>query len=38
MNVYSFRDGQRDSLAWSPTLGQGNFHFAPRFGRVIFVH
>lgn len=36
MNVYSFRDGQSDSLAWSPTLGQGNFHFAPRFGRVIF--
>jgi hypothetical protein len=36
MNVYSFRDGQSDSLAWSPTLGQGNFHYAPRFGRVIF--
>ncbi len=36
MNVYSFRDGQSDSLAWSPILGQGNFHFAPRFGRVLF--
>lgn len=38
MNVYSFRDGQSDSLAWSPTLGQGNFHFSPRFGRVIFTN
>jgi hypothetical protein len=38
MNVYSFRDGQSDSLAWSPTLGQGNFHFAPRFGRVLFTN
>jgi hypothetical protein len=36
MNFYSFRDGQRDALAWSPTLGQGNFHFSPRFGRVRF--
>jgi hypothetical protein len=36
-NVYSFRDGQRDSLAWSPILGRGNFHFAPRFGRVVFA-
>lgn len=35
-NVYSFRDGQRDSLAWSPTLKQGNFHFAPRFGKIVF--
>jgi len=35
-NVYSFRDGQRDSLAWSPLRGGGNFHFAPRFGRVVF--
>ncbi len=37
MNVYSFRDGQGDSLAWSPTMGQGNFHFSRRFGRVTFV-
>ena len=36
MNVYSFRDGQRDSLAWSPLLGRGNFHRASRFGRVAF--
>lgn len=35
-NVYSFRDGQRDSLAWSPLRGRGNFHYAPRFGRVVF--
>lgn len=35
-NVYTFRDGQRDALAWSPLRGQGNFHFAPRFGRVVF--
>ena len=34
MNFYSFRDGQRDALAWSPTLGQGNFHLSARFGRV----
>jgi hypothetical protein len=36
MNFYSFRDGQRDALAWSPTLGQGNFHFSARFGKVRF--
>jgi hypothetical protein len=36
MNVYSFRDGQRDALAWSPLLGQGNFHRAARFGRLKF--
>jgi hypothetical protein len=37
MNLYSFRDGQRDALAWSPLLGQGNFHLASRFGRLRFV-
>lgn len=36
MNFYSFRDGQRDSLAWSPIQGKGNFHRAARFGRVTF--
>ena len=36
MNFYSFRDGQADALAWSPIRGEGNFHFAGRFGRVIF--
>lgn len=35
-NLYSFRDGQRDSLAWSPILGEGNFHRARRFGRITF--
>lgn len=35
-NVYSFRDGQRHSLAWSPLMREGNFHFAPRFGRIVF--
>lgn len=37
VNLYSFRDGQRAALAWSPILGQGNFHRASRFGRVRFV-
>ncbi|MEB2313098.1 MAG: carbohydrate-binding family 9-like protein [Sorangiineae bacterium] len=35
-NLYSFRDGQRDALAWSPILGKGNFHRAARFGRLRF--
>jgi hypothetical protein len=35
-NIYSFRDGQRHALAWSPTLRRGNFHKASRFGRLIF--
>jgi hypothetical protein len=34
MNVYAFRDGQRQSLAWSPLRGRGNFHKSERFGRV----
>jgi hypothetical protein len=37
VNLYSFRDGQRFALAWSPLRGQGNFHRAARFGRVRFV-
>jgi hypothetical protein len=36
LNVYTFRDGQRLALAWSPLRGQGNFHRAARFGRVRF--
>lgn len=36
MNLYTFRNGQSDALAWSPLLGQGNFHRAARFGRVVF--
>jgi len=34
LNLYSFRDGQAAALAWSPILGQGNFHKASRFGRL----
>jgi len=36
LNLYSFRDGQRQALAWSPLRGQGNFHKSARFGRVKF--
>jgi len=36
LNLYSFRDGQRLALGWSPILGQGNFHRSSRFGRVRF--
>lgn len=35
-NFYSFRDGQRQALAWSPILGEGNFHRSARFGRLQF--
>jgi hypothetical protein len=35
-NLYSFRDGQRQALCWSPLRGQGNFHRASRFGRIQF--
>ena len=37
LNLYSFRDGQRRALAWSPLRGRGNFHKSERFGRVRFV-
>ena len=37
LNLYSFRDGQRRALAWSPLRGRGNFHRSERFGRVQFV-
>ncbi len=36
LNLYSFRDGQRLALGWSPIRGQGNFHRSSRFGRVRF--
>jgi hypothetical protein len=36
LNLYSFRDGQRLALGWSPIRGQGNFHKSSRFGRVRF--
>lgn len=35
-NLYAFRDGQREASAWSPLLGQGNFHRAARWGRLRF--
>jgi len=35
MNFYSMRNN--GGLAWSPILGQGNFHKASRFGRVKWV-
>jgi hypothetical protein len=37
LNLYSFRDGQRRALAWSPLRGRGNFHRAERFGRIRFA-
>jgi Carbohydrate family 9 binding domain-like len=36
LNLYSFKDGQRQALAWSPIRGQGNFHRSSRFGRIQF--
>lgn len=35
-NFYAFKSGQRHATAWSPLLGQGNFHKASRFGRLRF--
>jgi hypothetical protein len=35
-NFYSFRDGQRQALCWSPLRGEGNFHRTARFGRLQF--
>jgi hypothetical protein len=35
MNLYAMKDN--GGVAWSPILGQGNFHRASRFGRVHFV-
>jgi len=32
MNFYAMKNN--GGVAWSPILGQGNFHRAPRFGRV----
>ena len=37
VNLYTFRDGQRLALAWSPIRGAGNFHRSSRWGRVKFV-
>jgi hypothetical protein len=35
MNFYAMMDN--GGVSWSPILGQGNFHKATRFGRVMFV-
>lgn len=35
MNIYAMKDN--NGVAWSPILGQGNFHKASRFGRVEWV-
>lgn len=35
MNFYAMQDN--GGVAWSPILGQGNFHKASRFGRVTFA-
>jgi len=37
VNLYSFKDGQKAALAWSPIQGQGNFHKSARFGQVTFA-
>jgi len=36
MNFYAMQDN--GGTSWSPILGQGNFHKASRFGRVVFVN
>ncbi len=35
MNFYAMQNN--GGVAWSPILGQGNFHKASRFGRVLFA-
>jgi hypothetical protein len=35
MNFYAMKNNS--GVAWSPILGQGNFHKAPRFGRVSWI-
>jgi hypothetical protein len=37
LDLYSFRDGQSQALAWAPILGKGNFHRATQWGRVRFT-
>ena len=36
MNFYAMRSN--GGVAWSPILGEGNFHKASRFGRVLWSH
>src|SRR5262249_33668045 len=35
INLYAMEDN--GGVGWSPILGQGNFHRASRFGRVLFA-
>jgi hypothetical protein len=35
VNLYAMQDN--GGVAWSPILGQGNFHKASRFGRILFA-
>ncbi len=35
MNFYAMKNN--NGVAWSPILGQGNFHKAPRFGRIVWT-
>jgi hypothetical protein len=35
MNMYAMQNN--GGVAWSPILGQGNFHKASRFGKVLFA-
>jgi hypothetical protein len=35
LNIYAMQDN--NGVAWSPILGQGNFHKASRFGRIQWV-
>lgn len=37
IDLYSFNDGQRHALAWSPLKGRGNFHKSSQFGRIQFA-
>ena len=37
IDLYSFKDGQRHALAWSPLKGRGNFHKSSQFGRIQFA-
>lgn len=35
VNFYAMKSN--GGVAWSPILGKGNFHFAPRFGRITWA-
>ncbi|MEO8797795.1 MAG: carbohydrate-binding family 9-like protein [Polyangiaceae bacterium] len=35
VNFYAMKNN--NGVAWSPIMGKGNFHFAPRFGKITWV-